>query len=780
MLADLDDIDLFGARLSRRNLLTGGGALAVSLTLAGGEGVRAAPAAATTTLDPALPCSWIEIHADNTITIRCGKPDFGQGTPYTAFRQIVAEELYTTFEAITTVHQGDTDRTPDGGGAFNFLGSPNLRKAAAYTYQALLAVCAKQFDTPKETLVGKDGAFEVGGKRITYGALVAGGRFDLRIPVSGDLYSKPGLFITGAPPLKPVSQYTVIGKSYPNSATASKVMAREVWAASLRLPGMIHARVIHPKTLGSTLVTAGSLDRKAFPNTQVVVKGNRLAVVAPTEWEAIQAAQQVAGATKWSDWKGLPTSGDDLFKHLRACDWTSTPEQKSGKSKGDVAAAAADAAKTLKATYEVPYLKHAPIGPAVAVADVRKDGTVMLYAPSQNPQGLRSQIALMLGVGPEKVVVRGLAGAGQFGRSNGGNAGAEDDAVMLSKELGKPVRVQWMRPEDLQWSSQSAAAFADIEISLDANGRIAGYKADHHMPPLGDDRLVGALVAGLPTIESPSDNPKSNPFSTTLNRVHDTWLYDRVPAVLERGYGTAQIGEKASPIAVGLRGKSMRTPTQFQQVFARELALTEAAALAGADPLQFRLDHATDPRVIGALEAVREASGWQTRRTPSPDARHAGTGSVKGRGVSAVLRQDGYWACACEVSVDLETGKITVLKYTVAVDVGIVINPLQLQRQAEGGAVMGMSQALFEESKFDQSGVTVEDWGSYPIFTMADLPEIKVVLLTNSKATRYGGGSEAANALAPPALAGALFDATGKVLRRLPLRPEYVQAALKA
>jgi len=770
--------DIFGATLSRRGLLRGGGALAVSFALAGDAACAAAPGPKTT-LDPALPGSWIEIRADNTITIRCGKPDFGQGTPFTAYRQIVAEELYASFEAITTVHQGDTDRTPDGSGAFDFLsrGSPNLRKAAAYTYQALLDLGAERLGTPKAQLVGKDGAFESGGRRVTYGELVTGAQLDLKIPVAGDLFNKVGLVITGNPPMKPAAQYTVIGRSYPNSASAAKVMAKEVWAASLRLPGMLHARVVHPKTLGSTLVSVGALDRKAFPNTQVVVKGNRVAVVAPTEWEAIQASQQVAGVTKWTDWKGLPGS-EDLFAHLRACDWKTTPEQKSFKSKGDVAAASAGAAKTLKATYEVPYLKHAPIGPAVAVADVRKDGMVMVYAPSQNPQGLRSQIALMLGTSVDKVVVRALAGAGQFGRSNGGNAGAEDDAVMLSKELGRPVRVQWMRAEDLQWSSQSAAAFADVEISLGPDGKIVGYQADHHMPPLSDDRLIGALVAGLPTIESPSANPKSNPFSTTLNRVLDVWVYDRVPAVLERGHGTAQIGETASPLAVGLRGKSMRTPTQFQQVFARELALTEAAALAGADPLQFRIDHATEPRVIGVLEAVRDASGWKARPSPAPGAR--ATGTVQGRGVSVVFRADSYWACACEISFALETGKITVLTYTVAVDPGIVINPLQLQRQVEGGTVMGMSQALFEEARFDRSGVTVDDWSSYPIFTMADLPEIKVVLLNNPKVGRYGGGSEAANALAAPALAGALFDATGKVLRRLPLRADYVLTALKA
>lgn len=540
--------DVFGAQLSRRRLLKAGGCLAVSFAFAGGTSARATPGSAKTTLDPTLGSSWIEINADNTILIRSGKPDFGQGTPYTAYRQIVAEELYTTFEAITAVVEGHTDATPDGSGSFAFLGSgtPNIRKAAAYTFQALLDVASRHFGAPKDQLSARDGAFILGTRSITYGELLKGQQLDLKIPVAGDLYSKIGLFVTGSPPLKPVNEYTVVGKSFRNSMIAAKVAAKQEWTTDVRLPGMLHARIIHPKTLGSTLVSAGAVDRTEFPNTQVVVKGNRVAVVAPSEWEAIQASYQVADATKWTEWKGLPAS-KTLFAHLRTADWTSTPQAKGSKNRGDIDAALATATRKLKATYEVSYVKHAPIGPAMALADVRADGTVTLYASSQNPQSLRGQIALMLGTDVDKVVVRGLPGAGQFGRSNGGNGGAEDDAAMLSQILGKPVRVQWMREGDMQWSPQSAAAFADIEIGLDADGKIVGYVADHHMPALNDDRLVGAVLAGLPTMAAPSPNRQTNPFTATINTVHDTWIYDNVPALMERGHGTFQVGEKNSP-----------------------------------------------------------------------------------------------------------------------------------------------------------------------------------------------------------------------------------------
>jgi len=180
------------------------------------------------------------------------------------------------------------------------------------------------------------------------------------------------------------------------------------------------------------------------------------------------------------------------------------------------------------------------------------------------------------------------------------------------------------------------------------------------------------------------------------------------------------------------------------------------------------------------LKAVRDASGWDTRPSPRPNPVSTGASPVRGRGVSLMLRSGTYWACVCQIAVTPSTGAIVVEKYTIAVDPGIIVNPMQLKRNVEGGAVMGIAHALFEEMTFDESGITNEDWTSYPIPTMADIPEIKVVLLNNPKVGAYGGGSEAANALAAPAIAAALHDATGKMIRRLPMKAAYVQEVLKA
>jgi nicotinate dehydrogenase subunit B len=775
-------INVLGATLTRRQFVKAGGALFVGFGLVGRDLFENTATAATAkrSLNPSLSSSWFEIHADNTIVMRTGKVDFGQSTAHTAYKQIVAEELSVPYEAITTVVMGDTDRTPDGGFSAGFLeyGGQNLRKAAAYTYQAILDLASTTLGVHKNQLTVKDGVITGGGKRLTYGELVRGQELKLTIPVEGELTTMFGLTVAGNPPLKPTRAYAIIGKSFANTVTPGKVMGLEQWVTNVRLPNMLHGRVVHPKTLGSTLVAAGTLDKAEFPNAKIVVKGNLVGVVAPTEWEVVKAAQDLANTTTWTDWKGLP--GHTLVHQWMRenADWTSTPVAKGDKNSGAVAPAFASAAKTLKASYELPYMKHAPLGPTIAVGDVRPDGTVFVHTHNQNPQALRGQIAMMLGTSVDNVVVRIYAGPGHYGRSNGGNAGAEDEAVILSQTVGQPVRVQWMRPEDLQWSTQSPAAYSDVRIGVDAHGLITAYEANHYMPAGQDDRLIGAIIAGLPTPPAPAVT--TDPIGSTFNSIQDPWLYGRVGNVAESGFGTFQIGQRESPLKVGLRDHSMRTPGQLQQNFPRELAMSEAAALAGLDPIDFRIRNTADERLIGTLKAVREASGWQTRPSPNPKASATGSAPVTGQGVSVMLRSGTYWACVCQVTVVPGTGKVTVDKYTIAVDPGIVVNPRQLKRQIEGGALMGLSHALYEEATFDESGVTSRDWRTYPVLTMADIPEIKVVILPHPEVGSYGGGSEAANALAISAIAAAFHDATGKVARRLPLKQAYVQSVLKA
>jgi nicotinate dehydrogenase subunit B len=766
---------VYGAQLSRRSFMAVGGALVVALA-AKPRPVNAATANAP---DVNALSSWIEINADNSVLIRTGKCDFGQSSIYTAYRQIVAEELSMPLAAMTTVVSGDTDRTPDGGGTFGLLryASSNLRKVAAYTREAALTLAAQKLGVDRSALSIKDGVISGGSKSVSYGALVKGQDFRLTIPVQGDLTMPVGLLVAGDPPFKPKSEYTIIGQPVKNPSLRPKMSGEMAFVGDVKIPDMLHARTIHPATLGSTLVSAGKVDVAQYPGARLVVIGNLVAVVSKNEWEAVQAAQQVAGETKWTDWKGLPGQ-DKLFDHLRkSVDWTKFPVRKGRANKGDTGKTSG--AKVLQASYGMPYFKHAPISPMVTLADVKPDGSATLHTLSQNPQHLRRMIAKMLGTTEDKVVVRTYPGSGHYGRSNGGSAGSEDEAVLLSRALGKPVRVQWMRADDMLWSTQSSAMVADIKIDLDATGQITSYQADHRGPPMQDDRLVGALLAGMPVIEAPSPDT-SYGFQSGLLNVGDAWVYGTVANVQEQGHGTYQLGEKASPIAVGLRDHSMRTPIQFQQNFPREIAISEAAALAGKDPLQFRLDHVEDERFKAILTRLRAESGWVTRPSPVPKASAKGKAAVRGQGVSIMLRDNGYWACAAHIAVTPATGAVAVERITIIADPGIVVNPLQLKRQIQAGCLMGVSQALLEEVQFDEGAVTSADWSSYPILTMAEMPELKVVIAGNTEASVYGQGSESANALAAPAIAAAFFDATGKPARRIPLRPDYVKAMLAA
>jgi CO/xanthine dehydrogenase Mo-binding subunit len=740
--------------------------------------------------DATLLSSWIEIRPDNTAAIRTGVSEFGQGTVGTGFRQIAAEELRLPFAAVTEMVTGDTDRTPDGGisaGVANravhelFWGSSgihpdspfgrsalNVHKVSAYAYAELLERASNILGAPAETLTVADGAFRSATGTVTYAELVRDSPLETRLEIQGTA-DGPGVVVLGTPPVVPVSEYRVIGTSCPSPRIAQIASGTASWAGDVRVPGMVHARVVHPRTLGSTLLKVGTLPDAEFPGAELIVVGNLVGVVSPDEWEAIRAARALEESTEWSDWRGLPGS-DGLIEALLELDWMPGEGAEPDES-AEVDAALASAPQTLSAFFTLPYYKHAPISPEVAVADVRADGSVRVWTASQNPRSLRKKVAAMLETELENVVVHFADGAGGFGRSNKGDGGAEGEAVLLSRACGRPVRLQWMREEDFAWSTQQAAYVGEVTLGLDDAGRMTAMKAEHRQPGINQEPLLGALLAGLPGL------PK-DPAGLYLGRVFEEWPYDRAASCNQATYNAENLGEAASPLAAGLRHRSMRSPQHFQQNFAVESLVNEAAAAAGTDPISYRIEHTTDSRLIRVLEAVRDLSGWETRPSPSPNARAAGDGVVRGRGVGATVRHGGYFAGVAEIEIDLESGNVVMSRYWVVADCGLVVNPTLLRLNIEGGSAMGISQALHEELKFDRSAVTSTDFRSYPILTMAEMPEIEVEIIDRRDVLEVGQGSEPPNMVPPVALAGAFFDATGRTIRRLPLRPEIVRAEL--
>jgi nicotinate dehydrogenase subunit B len=766
--------------LTRRGFVKVGGALFVSLAIpAGYVAATRRGAAATRAHEPASEptplASWLEIRDDNTILVRTGKTEIGTGMS-AFYAQMVAEELRIRPETITLI-MGDTDRTPDGGYSAGFLnGAANVRKVAAYTYQALTGLAATRLGVPVSTLTVTDGIVSGGGKSLSYGQLVHGQHLDLTIPVSGTpakadpavwngITGLDGFSVTGDPPMRPVSDFKVIGTSHPMPGTPAIVTGKTQWSCDVTLPGMLHARMVRPDTVGSTLIAVGTLDKQLFPTAQVLTKGNLVAVLSPNEWEAVTAAQAVAASTKWTAWSGLPGS-ENLTRTLRAHKWGAPDESKGNAA--DVNAALAGAARTIAASYEQPYVRHAPIGPFLAVADVRHDGTVTVWTHSSNSQALRARIADTLSTPVEKVTVRWLEHAGQYGRTTFGGDGADADAAILSQLTGKPVRVQWTLAEDLAWSSASPGWVSDIKAALDATGHLTALHSAFYSPSMMDARPLGAILAGMP-----SGIAKPGGFVAT------EWPYDKIQHRLEQASAMPNLGVDAgtpSPTG-GLRGNIMRTPGQRQQNFALESLINEAAAAAQADPIAFRLQHTTDARLIEILHATAKAAGWEPRPSPHAGARRSGPDPVTGRGVAIIKRTNGYWVGIAEVSVMPATGVVRVSKFTIGVECGKIINPRQLDRCMRGGLVMGLSEALKEEVTFDRSRVTSTDWSRYKILTMEETPEITVVQISRDD-KGFGAGGEAPNALGPPAVAAAFFDATGVPARRIPLTPAYVKTLL--
>jgi len=751
-----------GITVTRRGFVKGGGALFVCLCLP-------AASATNTSYDPGQLAAWLEIRSDNSVLVRTGRTETGTGmSGY--YTQAVAEELYIRPESICLL-MGDTDRTPDGGYSAGFLfGMHNVRKVAAYTYQALLGLAATQLDVPVSSLTVADGVVIGGGKRITYGQLVQNQHLDLKIPVTGrtaradpaawvGINSLDGLTVSGDPPLKPVKDFKFIGTSFPVPGIPDKVTGKTHWSCDVRLPGMLHARMVRPATLGSTLQSVGKLDTASFPGARVITRGNLVAVVSSDEWEAINAAQSIAAQTQWTEWSGLPDSAN-LTRTLRAQAW-GTAASKGNAT--EVAAALESASQKISASYEQPYVRHAPIGPFLAVADAGADGSVKVWTHSAQSQGLRARLAHMTGVPVEKVVVRWLEHSGQYGRTTLGGDGAEADAVILSQLTGKPVRVQWTLQEDLAWSTASPGWVSDAHASLDSRGHLTAIHTAFYSPHMFDPRPLGALLAGLPCNTS-----KPGGWIAT------EWPYDKIPHRLEEAYGMPNLGAECA--SGGLRGHIMRTPGQRQQNFALECLMNEAAAVAHADPVQFRLQHTSDRRLVEVLQATSNAARWESRPSPR-GARETGAHIVSGRGVCVIVRQNAYWVGIAEIAVDLDTATVTVPRFTIGVDCGKIINPRQLKRCMQSGVVMGLSEALKEEVTFDTARVTSTDWSRYRILTMAETPEIEVVQISRDD-HGFGGGSEAANAVVPAAVVAAFFDATGRHARRIPLTPAYVTTLL--
>jgi nicotinate dehydrogenase subunit B len=739
----------------RRAFLKSAGALVIGFNLPLAT-MRAAEAAG---LSPSFPLdavdSWLRIDGAGNVTLLSGKVELGTGI-MTAFAQIVAEELDVPLKRVTVI-QGDTAQTPDQGvtsaSRSISVGGPQVRRAAAEARQVLLGMASERLGVPASELTVSNGAISHGKSRVTYASLIGDQQFDRRI---GEQVA-----------LKKPADYKVVGTSVPRVDIPPKVTGEFTYVQDVRLPGMLHARVIRPAAVGAALVNAGTLPNR--PNVRIVAKKDFLAVVAPTEWEAIRAAAELK--PQWSGGGGMPAMAKwtDTMRAMRSFDVVT-------KRVGDVDAGLQRAAKTIAATYTWPFQSHASIGPSCAVADVRRDGTTTIWSNTQDVYMQREAVARLLGSAKENVRIIFIEGSGCYGHN--GSDDALGDAALLSKEVGVPVRVQWMRHDEFGWAPRGAPYMVDVKGALNEKGEIGAWDLQPWaMTHSARYRHYGNRVSGYLLATQLSGGKVDVPLVAEPGRIINTGSTgaDRQIYKIANERITVHGLQTAEPHP--LRPTELRSVAGLGSFFASESFVDELAHSAGKDPLQFRLAHLTDKRAIEVLNAVAKLADWDTRVSPKPAA--PGTAMRTGRGVSFYAAKDTYVALVAEVEVHAETGKVRVTRINVAHDCGLIINPDGLKNQIEGNAVQAVSRTLMEVVKWDESRVTSLDWQSYPILRFPEVPDVRVTLI-NRPDSPSGGAGEATTYPLAGAVGNAVFDALGVRVRQGPLTPENVKAAMMA
>jgi CO/xanthine dehydrogenase Mo-binding subunit len=743
--------------LTRRDLLKGAGALVVSFTLPGAIpsalGQSGKPALLPDQLD-----SWIAVQADGRVTAFFGKMDMGQGVDV-AIGQIVAEELDVAFERVTVV-MGDTALTCNQGGASGSTGvqrgGATLRFAAAEARRLLLARAAETLGVPVDRLRVRNGVvFDTvePQKTVGYGALIGGQHFHHELEWNKQ-YGNPLLAKGQATPKDP-SEYKIVGRSIPQAVIKDKIHGRLQYVTDVKVDGMLHARVIRPPTAGCGPLAIDEASIAGIP-ARVVREKELIAVVAEREWDAVRAARALK--VTWTPPCTPFPPMETLHDHIRQAKGigAQTPIDR-----GDVTAALASAHRVVEAEYEWPLQSHASMGPACAVADVRADRAT-LWTGSQKPHYGRAGIAKLVGLPLEQVRAIWVPGPGSYGRNDAGDAA--HDAALLSRLTGKPVRVQYMRQDGTAWDPKGPAAVYRGRAGLDAQGTVVAYDffgkgftrqdvATTEQDP--KDTLAGQLTGYVPKptilFQAPAE---------TYDFAHKRCGWACIPPLLDR----------ASPLRTG----HLRDPLGPETHFASESFIDEIAHAAGEDPVAFRLKYVKDPRHAAIIKAAADTARWTGRPNPK-----RGQGSVMtGRGFSYTERNGTVVAVVADVEVDRRTGRVWARRFTVAHDCGLIINPKGLQLTIEGNVVQAVSRTLFEEVRFDRDRVLSVDWATYPILEMQDAPEQIDIVLLNRPDLPAAGAGEPSTRTVPAAIANAIFDATGVRLRRVPLTPERVKAAL--
>jgi nicotinate dehydrogenase subunit B len=771
-------------QVSRRGFLKASGALVISVSV-GSLPVANAFAAESTTAAGPYPDpdflkldTWIVIHPDNTATFFVGKTDGGQGTG-TAYRQMMCDELDIAYDQ-TKLVMGCTDITPDQGGSGGSDGverdGQTMRRVAAEARRVLMELGSQHLSTPVDRLAVANATIALKSdpaKKVTYAELLGGKRFNVA------LTGRNVDAATGDAAVKPVGELRVVGQSLKRYDIPSKVDGSLQWAVDMKLPRMVHARNVRPPFAGSTLQ---GIDESSVANVpgfiRVVSRGNYVAVICEREEQAIRAARQLKVEWKRPAAAPFPHSRD-LFDYMRSATPTSTSEP---QVEGDPAAALANVKRVIEAEYEMPFQGHTAIGPAHALADP-SNGQMTIYSNDMKAYGLRTGVAKFLGMPREKVRVVYMDGPQVYGRTAADDAGFE--AAFLAKELGRPVRVQWMRDEETAWDTKGPPYVFKLRGGLDDQGALVALEYDacaidhNHLGYNEPDTVLIAQLMGRRPERTTSGAAATPSVMYAIPHRQMTTRVIALPMIWE------------TPLRTG----NLRDPNGPQVTFAFESFIDELAAAAKTDPVQFRLDLLEEAkedevfrkaRSLATVRAAATAYGWNTRSSPKSRAAASGDTVLSGRGVAYTYRSNTIAAVIAEVEVNRETGHVWTKRLVCAHDCGLAINPEGLRHTVECGMLHALSRALCEEVQFDSEKVLSVDWASHPTLRHSDTPETIDVVLVNGDPNpgrpdlpSYGAG-ETSHKPVIAAVANAIYDATGVRLRRPPFRSERVLAALKA
>ena len=732
--------------LSRRGFLAASGALIVGFSLAPSTRLFAQnPAGArlpgSLEANPLLD-SWIRIDADGSITVFSGKAELGQGVK-TALIQIAAEQLYVQPQRISLI-TADTRRTPDEGytaGSNSMKDSGTaIMNAAAQVREILIATAAERLGLAADRLKTQDGiVLADDGRRVAFGEIVG----DTLIQTRAQGQSK----------LKDPATYSVVGRAMPRVDIPAKVTGGEAYVQDLRLPGMVHARVVRPPSYGARLRELRTAEVDKMPGVLKVVRdGSFVAVVAEHEFEAIVAMRALAAAARWDERASLPDQAD-LYSYLQSLPADIIVDL-------DKEASAGAAVRRVEASYRRPYQMHGAIGPSCAVG-LFKDGTLTVWTHSQGVYPLRKSIAEMLRVPEDRVQCVHVEGSGCYGHNAADDAGA--DAALIARAFpDRPVRVQWMREQEHRWEPYGPAMLTTAKAALDGGGNIVAWEYEvtsntHSMRPGGAGNLLPAWHLETPFAPA---RPKPIPLPEGGGDRNAIPLY-RLPG--------ARVVHRFVP-AMPVRVSALRALGAYMNIFSIESFMDELAQAAAVDPVAFRLRHLDDARAREVIYLAASRFGWSSF-VQAP-------GRGRGFAFARYKNLGAYLAVAIEVDVARETGNVRIVRAVAAVDSGQAVNPDGIRNQVEGGIIQSASWTLHEAVEFDRTSIKSADWSRYPILRFAEIPESVDVHVIDRPGEHFLGTGEAAQGPTAAAIGNAVASASGARIRELPFDRKRVKAAI--